>query len=308
MLARFLKRSEPFNFIIFILFLLVWVVTYVFQTETDVKWWTVFITATIVMLSFLVQLGMLSYLSQKYQLSKITDFTIWVWLMLLGVFPQVLVLNKVLWVNLILFLVFQRLLSLRNQTRVNSKLFDAGFLVGISFLVYPSSILFLLGIYVSYFIYIRIIDKKLFIPLIGFLIPIFLVYVYLETSNQSALFISLIELNLYPGFLTNQHNVFYLSLILLLVIVFGLLFRFISIDTFSELETERNYKFIIAQVFIVLLLLFLDKTSIAENLLFLFFPASILIGNGIAMVKKDVFQSLFIYLITLLALVRFFVL
>jgi len=85
-----------------------------------------------------------------------------------------------------------------------------------------------------------------------------------------------------------------------------LIFKYASVNVFSDLEEERNYKLVIAQLLIGTLLLVLNGTEIKDSIILIFFPAAILVGNSLKSIKREWLQELLLYLLLFLALFLFF--
>lgn len=304
MLANILSRSQPFNTVIMSAVLLAWIVLIYLGFNQNFLAIS-FGEVVVLLLFFLFNFAINSFTVQKFNLSKITDYTYWVWLMLLGIFNSVWVVNRITLSNTVLILLFYIVFSFRKKENKDTKLFHAGLVSGISFLLFNLNIIYLLWVYVGYFVYYKIIDKKLFIPLIGFLTPVFLTYTYFALTDQINIFRNITEMSFNPGFASSVSSGFYYNSLALLLVLLVLIIRFASIDTFSQLEVESNYKLIIALVIIGFLVMILDHFQAKYSIINLLFPASILIGNSISVIKKNILHEIIFYTLTVYAFVSF---
>jgi|GEM_PF-1846349 hypothetical protein len=306
MLAKFFHKSEPISLISLVLLLAVWVFYYLFSIAHTPFNLSSLGTALGIYILFVLILVLYDYLFQKYRLTPSNHYAIFVLIALIGIFPNVLQISNITFSNVLLILSFRKILSLRNKEKTLSKLFDSGFLLGISYLVYPNSVVFLLLIYLGYFVYLKIIDKRLLIPLIGFIIPLFLTYTYLAFFDQNALFKTLTEFNFNINFHWSNQWHFSIPFIILGFILLILILKYASVNVFSDLEQERNYKLVIAQLLIGMLLLVLNGSEIKDSIILIFFPAAILIGNSLKSIKREWLQELLFYIIFIASISMFF--
>lgn len=306
MLAKFFHKSEPISLISLILVLAVWTFYFHFSIlHTSFSWSSLGKVMGIYLL-FVLLLILYDYLFQKYRLTPSNYFAIFAVIVFIGFFPDVLQVSPITFSNILVLLSFWKVLSLRKKENGMSKLFDSGILMGISYLVYSNSIIFLLLIYLGYFVYLKIIDKRLLIPLIGFVIPLFLTYTYFMFLDRTGQFKSLTEFNFNINF--NWYNQWHFSIPFMVLGIFllFLIFKYASVNVFSDLEEERNYKLVIAQLLIGLVMLVLNGSEIKDSILLIFFPAAILIGNFLVSVKREWLQELLFYFFLITSGIWFF--
>jgi hypothetical protein len=306
MLAKFFHKSEPISLISLVLLLAVWVFYYQFSIAHIPFNLSSLGMALGVFMFFIFILVLYDFLFQKYRLTLANHYAIFVLIVLIGVFPEVLHVSNITISNVLIILSFRKLLSLRKKDNLLSKLFDSGFLIGISYLVYPNSIIFLILIYLGYFVYLKIIDKRLLIPLIGFVTPLFLTFTYLLFFDKIGQFKTLTEFNFNITFTWFNQWHFSIPFMILGFVLLILIFKYASVNVFSDLEEERNYKLVIAQLLIGTLLLVLNGTEIKDSIILIFFPAAILVGNSLKSIKREWLQELLLYLLLFLALFLFF--
>jgi hypothetical protein len=306
MLARFLHRAEPISLIGLLSFLVTMAIFYFIGiNESGTVVYSFLEVSGIVVFNILLMI-FYDYLFQKYHLSPPNHYAIFVYVILIGLFPSVLEFSKVTVSNLFIIFSLSRILSLRKKDNLLSKLFDSGFLMGISYLIYPPNVVFLLMVYIGYFVYIRIIDKRLLIPLISFSIPIFLIYTYFLFTENLALFKTLTEINFNSGFRWFYDWKFSIPFLLLSFILLVAVLKILSTSAFSKLEEERNYKIIIAYLILVGIIILINGLEIKENIFLVYFPTSIIVGNSLNLIKKEWFKELIFYIMLITTLIFFF--
>jgi hypothetical protein len=296
MLAKFFHRSEPVSFIVMMVWIAILVFVHIANTNAkgvDIHY---FIYSFGVLILYIGLMFYFDFLIQRYKLSSNNYYAHFFLLVLIGVFSNVLEINKYIISFGFILLSTGNVLNLRNKVFPNAKLFNSGFFLGIAYLIYPVSFLYLVLVYIGYFLYVKIIDKKLIIPLLGFIIPIFLTFTYFYFTNQTSIFKNWTEINISSGFHWTEDKKISLSIIGFALISIFLVLKYISIGSFSELKEERNYKMLITFLFITIVSIFLNSSQIKHQILWTFFPAVFLIGNTVQKIKREWLKEGIFYL------------
>lgn len=300
MLTRFFQKSEPISFVSIVILLFTYIFIHaVFPFPSQLGYVKVFhVFGEFLFFTFFIFL--VSFIVSKNHLTQTNYYAILFFVILIGLFPSVLTFSKISMSHLFLLLGARRLYSIHTKKQLLSKLFDSGFYIGIAFLLYPQTIFYLLLIYASYFIYIKIIDKNLLLPIIGFLTPVFVVYTYHFVQDKLSAFQSLTEINLDFALthLLPQH----LSLPLILVgtfIVFSLM-KIFSNAQFFEVSDKNSNKVVIAHLGISVLILVLSNRDITESIQYLFFPVAVLFGILFNLNMKHWIKEVVLYVFLLL--------
>jgi len=301
MLTRFFQKSEPISFvsIVILLFTFIFIhVIFLFPSQLSfVKVFHVF--GEFLFFTFFIFL--VSFIVSKNHLTQTNYYAILFFVILIGLFPSVLTFSNISLSHLFVLLAARRIYSIRSKKQLLSKLFDSGFYIGIAYLLFPQTIVYILLIYASYFIYIKIVDKNLLLPVIGFLTPVFIVFTYFFVLNKTAIFQSLVEINLDFGL--NRFLPEHLSLPLILVgtlIVLSLM-KIFSTAQFFEVSNKNSNKVVIAHLGISVLILVLNNRDIAESIQYLFFPVAVLFGILFNLNMKLWIKEVVLYVFLLLA-------
>lgn len=306
MLNRFLQRSEPISFIILMILMSFFVFFHLGFSDANGLSWLVSLQTLGTWLFFLLILILFDVNIQKYKLTPLNHFALFIFIILMGIFPKVLTFNKYTISFLLILISFYSIFNLRFKEDDKLKLFNSGFVFGIAYLVYPNIFIFLLIIYIGYFVYLKIIDKRLLIPILAFFTPIFLTFTYFYLIDGINNFHNLIEINLDFNKVWLDDKIFVIPFAILISILLAITLKSMTISAFSQLETERNYKIIIAFFLMTVLLILLDSKNIQNEVIYLFFPASILIGNGLIRIKREWLLELILYLLLLFPMIMLF--
>jgi len=306
MLARFFQKSQPISFVslLFLLFLFVLLYYLVpFPSQIDLAY---IMQLLGVFLFYTLSIFLISFIVAKNRLTQTNYYAILVFVLMLGLFPSAFVITKVSLSHFFVLLATRRIYSIRSKKMLLSKLFDSGFYIGIAFLLYPPSMLFMLLIYAGFFIYSKIVNKNLLLPIVGFFTPVFIVFTYYYYFDKLASFKSLIEINV--GFeLIKFTSLKFLipSLLLLAILTFSLFKIFSNFHSFYGKDKNSN-KLVIAHLVISLLIVLLNNLRIEETILFLFFPIAVLTGKLFYSLKRHWIKDVVIYCLLLLAIVLAF--
>lgn len=306
MLNRFLQRSEPISFIILMILMSFFVFFHLGFSDENGFSWLVSLQTLGTWLFFLLILILFDVNIHKYKLTPLNHFALFIFIILMGIFPKMLIFNKYTISFLLILISFYSIFNLRFKEDDKLKLFNSAFVLGIAYLVYPNIFIFLLIIYIGYFVYLKIIDKRLLIPIIAFFTPIFLTFTYFYLSDGINNFHNLIEINLDFNKVWLDDKIFVIPFAILISILLAITLKSMTISAFSQLETERNYKIIIAFFLMTVLLILLDSKNIQNEVIYLFFPASILIGNGLIRIKREWLLELILYLLLLFPMIMLF--
>lgn len=205
-------------------------------------------------------------------------------------------------VNGFLLFSLQILMSIYNKKKPYGKLFNTGFLLGLSCLVYVPSVAFLLTVYAAVFIYSTVSWRTLLIPLIGFITPLFFVYsyaYYFDVTDQL-----LTHYDVLAGFRsvsikwTLASSIFTTSIVVFVLLSLVELLKWFSL---KNLRARKTYRLLLAYCISCCAALFMSKQPF-EHLLLLSIPLSLILANYFFHNKKRWWQESTFILFTLLVL------
>jgi len=289
MLTNFFSKSKPITFLV-VLGLFISLYFTAFLSGQIVR-----VNLEIMLLLFLTFVITI-FINRKNNLSFDNSYVFLIFILLIGVFPSIIKSNTVIYSNLILLLFLRKIYSLQSTNKTFKKLFDAGFLLGISFLLEPFSLLFGVLIYLSIYLHQHLTFQKLIIPLIGFFIPVFLFFTYCLWYNEIDNF------NILFDWFTSYDLSYYYNfkiLIPILCISFIILIAII-IKTPRAMAIKNNFRrswilvllnFLCAATLVIIL-----KNKNGSEFLYLLFPSAVIIANAIEIYENKWFSNVFIAL------------
>jgi hypothetical protein len=298
MIANFFNKTNPINYIILLLLLLVLTFLYGFSHAT-LAWYQVLGQQFLVFVLLSVCLILLEQLCQKKELTRNNSFAFLLAILYLFFIPKIFLNVKLIASVLMILLSFRILILMQERTDLKSKIFDASILILTASIFEFWAILYLILLYIN-LLYIRAFNYRNFIipffaiasyQIIFFSICTFFDLNYLKILNEHTKFS--FELNM------NYQNYEALSFsILFALILIGIIFFFKTLSKKAILKKQYYYKLLWSSFigFLVFLISFQKKP---EHLIWLIFPAAILSANYLEKIEDKRFQNFLLWVITL---------
>ena len=189
--------------------------------------------------------------------------------------------------NLFLYLfVLNKLMSTYQKNKPYAMLYDSGFLIGLSCLVYPISILFFLLVYVSNIIYTTFSWRTFLVPFLGLITPLLFAYTYAyyfdEVPQLTHYFLSSFKLYL-PSFSWTLELIVFVSV---LAILFLLSFKeMLEWLVRKNLRSRKAFYLLFAYSVCVFIGLFFSPYTWNHLLLF-GLPLSVILANYFMFLEK----------------------
>ncbi len=293
MLANFLNKSKPINFIGMLIFFIVGLLYTIFYDGfTSGK----LLKSAILILFFLSNFFVFNFINNKNSLTFDNSYAYFFFVLLMLSFSTVLIEYLILIKTFIYLLFLRKIYSLRSSKKTIEKFFDSGFWLGILFILEPFTIVFLVLIYIAIYIHNKITIQSLFVPIIGFITPLIIYFTYLYGYNKLDIFTKLFEFD----FIYNIE--FYRQTKYLWIINGILFFTFLSIITKSIKALSINNTFrknwILLLINFTISFVFLsylpDKNG--SELVYIFLPTAIILANGIELIQKKIIKDSILYL------------
>ena len=179
MLSNFLAKSKPINFIIISgLFLMHYFIGTSHLFLIDSITFIFLLEQSGIVFLFLLLLFLFNFILSKNTLTLDSSYAFLILVTLFGLFPITFFDVHQLLLNVLLFFFFRKIYSLKRKSLFLEKIFDAGLLSALLFIIEPFSIVFLLLIYIFIYVYQQITFKTLILPVVGFILPVFLYFSY----------------------------------------------------------------------------------------------------------------------------------
>ncbi len=306
MIANFFNQTRPINFLVLsILVVLFFLLAATNGLDGDYSFinimkYGVFLIASVLMVFIL------NFIIRKNGLCGDNSYAILFYLIFWGFFPESFFNGGVFVANFVLLFAFRRLYSLRSSIRPKEKIFDSAFWIGISSLFFVWTFLYLLLVYAAIWLFRKTDWRNIWIPIIGYITPIFLSYTYLLAFDDLETFYSIwtfdfnIELSQYSS----------ISFLLPIILV-GLLFILSIYPTtkkslLAKIDFKSTWQILIVHLAVSMILVLISPEKDGSEFSFLFFPLSIIFANFLQILERYWIKEGIIYLMLLtLLLIQF---
>ncbi len=300
MFARFFKKSEPIGFISLVALLLVYILIHLFRGNYEVNTESLMELVGVFFL-FSLFIFLLDSIIYKNQLTPNNYYTIYVFVVLIGLFPSVLVISKISISYFFILLAMRQIYSIQTNKKLLLELFDSGFYIGIAFLIYPATGFFIFFIWISYAFYIHIFSKDLFLPVLGFLAPLFLSFTYYFLTDNLASFKSITELNIFFDYRVFTRKALYIPLLIVSILCFWALVKLFSNRHLFGIKWNNSFNLVLFHLLVSLIIILTSGVAVEETILFLFFSVSIIAGNSISLIQKNWFKDTLLLVLLVLS-------
>lgn len=306
MIANFFSKTKPVNTLaivalLFLIYLLSSVINF-----NEILTFSNFLKRSSFFLLLLVVLFMVNFIIRKNNLTKDNSYTLLIYVILIGMFPFSVLNFKLVLINFLLLLSYRRIYSLRTQKDVKEKLFDSALWVGVASIVYPWCALILLLIFFATYVFGKWTWRNTLIPIIGFITPLVIYLAYLVFTDVPVSLTAILDFEIHVNF--EVYNVF--KLLIPLAIVISLLLWAIVPTTFKIIainnEFRSSWQLLIIHFFILLLIVIPWPDKNGSELMFLFFPMSIIFTNYLQLVEERWFKEVFLFSFLFLTIAVYF--
>jgi len=197
MLANFLNKSKPINFItLLILFFVNFVASIYFAFFIDGFTTDKLLKSAGLLFLFVIIFFIHNFIITKSKLTADNSYAYFLLILfLIPILPSIIE-YKTLLLAIIYLLFLRKIYSLRSEKNVLEKLFDSGFWLGVLCIQEPFFIVFLLLINIAAVLHKKINIHTLLVPIIGLVIPFFLYFTYFFWIDKTEEFMNLFILDL----------------------------------------------------------------------------------------------------------------
>ena len=195
MIANFFNQTKPIDFLVLSLLVLLIFLSSLIQGYSGELSLFFFVKYGLFLAAAIMTVFVLNFIIRKNALCEDNSYAILFYILLWGIFPKSLLNGGIFVSNFILLFAFRRLYSLRSPLRTNEKIFDSAFWIGIASIFYLWSFLYLLLVYAAIWLFRRADWKNIWIPIVGYVTPIFLAYTYLLAFDDVERFMGIWNFN-----------------------------------------------------------------------------------------------------------------
>ena len=298
MITSVFRKSTPLNFILVVIFILVFFSVYHFQDLTWMKSYFLWFKKVILFGVILASLLVTNFIAKKNGLSKDSSYTILFYFLFLLFFPSVQDNLNLLLSNLFILLALRRLISLQSLKASKEKIFDASLWIFLAALFHFWSILFIILVYLSIIFHVSRDYRNWILPIIALFVTgiMFTLFATVFHFNGIDYLLNGVEIKWEIDYFTNNYQNWALSI----YATIALFFMVSMFATFSNRPQllHSSYKKIIASFFLGALVFLLSANKSNDLLLFTLAPLAIIATSHIEIpqekLKQEMVLSVFI--------------
>ena len=302
MLANFLGKSKPIIFIILFCFFFCFFSFAVYASFfLEAFALNNLFKSVVLLVLFIVLFFLYNFIVSKNRLTYDNLYAFYFFVLLTIFLLPKLIGYKALVLMVLHFFYLRKIYSLKSKKNVLQKVFDCGFWLGVSFVIEPFTGVFIFFLYAAIYFQRQTTINVLLAPIIGFITPLIIYFTYCFWYDNTEDFTQLFSLNGLNNSLSTLEN----STIWFFVSVVGLSLVAIVAKSPKVFSVNNSFKrnwivLIINFIIAIFYVLFMAQKNSSE-LLFLIFPASVIMANGLELVKGNLIKNLL--LITFLVVI-----
>jgi hypothetical protein len=297
MLANFLEKSKPINFIIYLGLFFCFFFINLFSTHFATTFtWIIAIESVSFMMLWSVIFFFFNFVVSKNNLTFSHSYAFFLFVLASLLFISKLFEFKILILLLIHLLFLRKVYSLRSPKRVLKKLFDCGFWLGILCLLEPFSIVFYSLLLAATFLQQKITAHTLITPIIGFITPLILLFTYLFWNDTLEEFTQRFNFDIYENaFIFAEEATIWIFCVIISLTLFSIFLKSPKVLSVNN-SFKKSWLLLIINTLIAVVFAFVITKKNGSEIVFLLLPSSIIIANGFEVIQskrlKDILFSL----------------
>ncbi len=296
MIANFFSKTKPINFLVLSAIMIIVYIIGLGNNLTGGFSLVILLKKSVFTLPIILLIFILNFIIRKNLLTEDNTYAILLYILMLGFFPNSFFNKNIFFSNFILLFAFRRIYSLRSDIETKKKIFDSAFWIGIASMFYIWSFIYIFLIYGAFWIFRKRNWKNIFLPIIGFITPVFLLFVYQLLVE---------DLNKFYGLWVFEYNLSfhsYIKMEFFLPIIFLLILGAISIfpttkkSLLSKIDIKSNWTILMIHISLSFLIVIIAPIKNGSEFLFFFFPLGILFANYLQIIQRYWVKELILYL------------
>ncbi len=293
MLTNFFGKSYSINFIVLFAFILLYALISFLGFPSESKLTLGYIMECAGLFGLvLLYCFIIGFILSKNKLAINNSYIFFVFVAFFGFFPEVFRDPDTLLFNILLLVFLYKIVSLRNPAFFYKKLFDCGLWLAVLFIFNTFSLAFGFLIFLLVYISQKLDYRTVLIPVLGFSAPLFILFAYYFWGDKLEDFYSFFNWNF-----SYDYEIYFLGPYakpIWIVSFFSVIaFLFKAPKAFFVSGNYRKYW--IAVIFTLVLSIayvLLKNPKNGSELLIVFFPTSMMIGNWIGSVSNKIIKEI----------------
>lgn len=306
MIANFFNQTKPINFLLLSVLVFFIYLAALINVDSEPLNFLFFVKKSILLFLAVLTVFVINFIIRKNALTEDNSFAILFYIILCSYFPNSFINEAVFISNFILLLAFRRIYSLRSSIQTKEKIFDSAFWIGIASLFYVWSLFYVILVYAAIVVFRKIDWRNFVIPLIGIITPVFLSYAYLLAFDDLERFYNLWiwEFDLSSQAYNSGHFLF--PLVLIGIVALIAIIPTTKRSLLAKIDFKATWTLLIVHLVISLIVVIIAPEKNGSELIFLFFPLSVLFANYLQVISRYWIKESIIYVFILMIINNLF--
>lgn len=285
MISSIFERTNPLNFIILFLYLILFlllrqVLASNFVLDTAMIFHLLECSAVVFLCVIMVD-----FIVRKNELTQRNSYALFFFVLLFCLFPLIFKQLNVLLAQFFLLLAYRRLISIRSNKDVEIKIFDATLWMLVATYFFNWSLLFIILVFGAMFLYKKNDYRNMLIPFVALFVLAVLGFTYFYLTDQLEQMTKLIDFEF--NFIVEKYSdMRYLVPLLFLVIMGGW-----ACVMFAFKKQSKSFKtrvpgiLLVMALIIAVVVMVVSEVSNTSELLFVLFPLAVIQAKYVERIK-----------------------
>lgn len=306
MIANFFNQTKPINFLLLSVLVFFIYLAALMNVDSEPLNFLFFVKKSILLFLAVLTVFVINFIIRKNALTEDNSFAILFYIILCSYFPNSFINEAVFISNFILLLAFRRIYSLRSSIQTKEKIFDSAFWIGIASLFYVWSLFYVILVYAAIVVFRKIDWRNFVIPLIGIITPIFLSYAYLLAFDDLERFYNLWIWGFDLSSQAYNSGHFLFPLVLIGIVALIAIIPTTKRSLLAKIDFKATWTLLIVHLVISLIVVIIAPEKNGSELIFLFFPLSVLFANYLQVISRYWIKESIIYVFILMIINNLF--
>lgn len=306
MIANFFNQTKPINFLLLSVLVFFIYLAALINVDSEPLNFLFFVKKSILLFLAVLTVFVINFIIRKNALTEDNSFAILFYIILCSYFPNSFINEAVFISNFILLLAFRRIYSLRSSIQTKEKIFDSAFWIGIASLFYVWSLFYVILVYAAIVVFRKIDWRNFVIPLIGIITPLFLSYAYLLAFDDLERFYNLWIWGFDLSSQAYNSGHFLFPLVLIGIVALIAIIPTTKRSLLAKIDFKATWTLLIVHLVISLIVVIIAPEKNGSELIFLFFPLSVLFANYLQVISRYWIKESIIYVFILMIINNLF--
>lgn len=295
MISSIFERTNPLNFIILYVYLILFLVLrqiIVFDLVLDLGLMAQMLKSTAVIFLCVI---MVDFIVRKNELTQRNSYALFFFVLLFCLFPGIFMEFNLLLAQFFLLLAFRRLISIRSNKNVEIKIFDATLWILIATYFFNWSLLFVIMVFATLVLYKKNDYRNMLIPFVSLFVLSILAFTYFYLTDQLDQMTKLIDFNAEFN-VDKYYNIRYLIPLLFMILMGGWAFVMFAIKKQSKsFKTRVPGILLVITLITAIAVVMISEISNTSEILFVIFPLAVIQARYVERIKLGWLKQLILW-------------